>query len=151
MLTELRTTSENEDFQNLTSLFDHYLIDIDGDKRDFYANFNQIYLDYVVVCYENDIAIGCGAFKQHQNKTIELKRMFVAPEHRGKGVAKFILIALENWAKELDNSIFILETSLKLEAAIALYLKAGYTTVANYGQYIGVESSYCMKKYTERK
>ncbi len=151
MLTELRTTSDNQDFQNLTALFDHYLIDIDGDKRDFYANFNQIYLDYVVVCYKNDIAIGCGAFKQHENNTIELKRMFVAPEHRSKGAAKFILIALENWAKELDNSIFILETSLKLEAAIALYLKAGYYPIDNYGQYIGIESSYCMMKSMERR
>jgi putative acetyltransferase len=146
MIKITRTTSENQDFQKLTALFDEFLIDIDGDEKDFFAHYNQIYLDHVVVCYENDIAIGCGAFKQHENNTIEIKRMFVDPNHRKKGVAKFILNALENWATELGNSIFILETSVKLAAAIALYLKAGYVPTDNYGQYVGIASSYCMKK-----
>jgi putative acetyltransferase len=146
MLTELRTTSENADFQKLTALFDHYLIDIDGDEKDFFAHYNQIYLDHVIVCFENDIAIGCGAFKQHENKTIEIKRMFVDPNHRKKGAANIILNALENWAIEIGNNNFILETSVKLEAAIALYFKAGYVPTNNYGQYVGVASSYCMKK-----
>jgi putative acetyltransferase len=146
MLTELRTTSENADFQKLTALFDHYLIDIDGDEKDFFAHYNQIYLDHVIVFYENNIAIGCGAFKQHENKTIEIKRMFVDPNHRKKGAANFILNSLENWAIEIGNNNFILETSVKLEAAIELYLKAGYVPTNNYGQYVGVASSYCMKK-----
>lgn len=72
--------------------------------------------------------------------------MFVYPEHRGKGVANLILNQLEIWATELENTTIILETSLKLKAAIALYLKLGYQLIENYGQYIGVESSYCMKK-----
>ncbi len=141
-----RTTSKNQDFQKLTALFDEYLIDIDGDEKDFFAQYNQVYLENVVVCYENDIAVGCGAFKKHENNTVEIKKMFVHPDHRGKSVAKIILNELELWATELNNDIVILETSLKLEAAIALYSKSGYLPTENYGQYIGVESSYCMKK-----
>ena len=141
-----RTTSINPDFQKLTALFDEFLIDIDGDEKDFFAQYNQVYLDNVVVCYENDIAVGCGAFKKHQNNTIEIKRMFVPPQYRGKGIANLILRELELWAQELGNTNIILETSLKLPAAIAMYEKAGYLPIENYGQYIGVASSYCMTK-----
>ena len=147
MQTITRTTSENQDFQKLTAIFDEYLIDIDGDEKDFFASFNQIYLENVVICYENNIAVGCGAFKKHENNTVEIKRMFVLPNQRGKGIANMILQELELWAIELHNNITILETSIKLEGAIALYSKSGYFPIENYGQYIGVESSYCMKKF----
>ncbi len=145
-----RTTSKNQDFQKLTALFDEYLIDIDGDEKDFFAQYNQVYLENVVVCYEDEIAVGCGAFKKHENNTVEIKRMFVHPDHRGKSIAKIILNELELWATELNNKTIILETSLKLEAAIALYSKSGYVPISNYGQYVGVESSYCMKKVLKK-
>jgi putative acetyltransferase len=149
MLTVLKTSSENQDFQKLTSLFDEYLIDIDGDEKDFFASFNQIYLENVVICYENDLAIGCGAFKKHPNNTVELKRMFVDPNHRGKGAAKRILQELETWSAEFGTTTIILETSIKLIAAMDLYAKSGYEPIANYDQYIGVESSFCMQKKLE--
>lgn len=142
----VRTTSDNPDFKYLTRLFDTYLIDIDGDEKDFFAQYNQIYLQNVIVCYENNVAIGCGAVKEYDSKTGEIKRMFVHPEHRNKGVAKQVLLELENWAKELGFASCILETSQKLTNAIALYQKFGYQSIPNYGQYVGVASSTCMKK-----
>ena len=42
MITLTRTTSDNPDFKRLTQLFDDYLVDIDGDEKDFFAQFNQI-------------------------------------------------------------------------------------------------------------
>jgi len=141
-----RTNSESKDFQKLTQLFDEYLVDIDGDEKDFFAQFNQIYIENVVVFYENEIPLGCGAFKEFDSQTAEIKRMFVLPEARGKGIASKILTELENWAKELGYDSSILETSQKLENAIALYRKQGYQDIPNYGQYIGVETSMCMKK-----
>ena len=72
--------------------------------------------------------------------------MFVLPEKRGKGIAVSILNDLENWAKAADYESCILETSVMLESAIALYKKQGYKVIPNYGQYSGVESSVCMKK-----
>lgn len=142
----IRTTSDNLDFIFLTALFDDYLIDIDGDEKDFFAQYNQVYLDNVVVCYFGNIAVGCGAFKKHEKKIVELKRMFVHADYRGISIAKNILNELETWAKDLDNSTIILETSIRLKAALALYKKAGYKRTENYGQYIGITSSYCMKK-----
>lgn len=146
MLSYLKTTSEHHDFQKLTALFDEFLIDIDGDEKDFFAQFNQIYIDNVIVCYENDIAVGCGAFKKSDTQVAEIKRMFVPIEHRGKGIAFKILSELEVWARELNHTSCILETSFKLEQAIDLYKKSGYRFISNYEPYIGVESSVCMQK-----
>ncbi|MQP24500.1 GNAT family N-acetyltransferase [Flavobacterium sp. LMO8] len=146
MIVLKRTTSEDADFNYLTNLFDEYLVEIDGDEKDFFAQFNQIYIKNVVVCYENDIALGCGAFKEYEPNVAELKRMFVVPESRGKGIASKILSELECWAKEEGFTSCILETSFKLEKAIALYKSFDFEITPNYGQYIGVESSICMKK-----
>lgn len=142
----IRTNSQNPDFQKLTALFDEYLVDIDGDEKDFFAQYNQIYLENVIICYENATAIACGAFKKHSDKKVEIKRMFVHPHHRGKSIASKILNELERWAIELNYLEGILETSNKLQNAIALYKKSGYEITEQYGQYIGVESSVCMKK-----
>jgi putative acetyltransferase len=142
----LRTTSENEDFKHLTKLFDDYLVGIDGDEKDFFAKFNQIYINNVVVFYANEIPLGCGAFKEFDTETAEIKRMFVLPEARGKGIATKILTELEDWAKEACYKAFVLETSQKLENAITLYRKFEYQDIPNYGQYVGVKTSMCMKK-----
>lgn len=142
----LKTNSNHSDFQKLTQLFDEYLVEIDGNEKDFFAQYNQIYIDNVIVCYEDEIAVGCGAFKEYEPTVVEIKRMFVLPEKRGKGIASTVLNALEIWAKENGFQHAILETSNQLTNAISLYQKSGYEVIPNYGQYIDVESSVCMKK-----
>ena len=134
----LKTNSNNSDFQKLTRLFDDYLVEIDGDEKDFFAQYNQIYIDNVIVCYEDEIAVGCGAFKEYEPTVAEIKRMFVLPEKRGKGIASTVLNALEIWAKENDFQQAILETSNQLTNAISLYQKSGYEIIPNYGQYIEI-------------
>ena len=146
MIQLYRTNSNNKDFQKLTSLFDAFLVEIDGDEKDFFAQYNQIYIENVLVYYENGIALGCGAFKELEPSIAEIKRMFVVPEGRGKGIATTILNELESWTKDLNYTSCQLETSQKLKKAIALYKKFGYKIIPNYGQYEGVESSMCMKK-----
>lgn len=142
----LRTNSDHPDFKYLTKLFDDYLVDIDGEQKDFFAHYNNKYLENALVVYENDQAVGCGGFKEYDQNTVEIKRMFVHPEHRKKGIANLILNTIEDWAKEKGFQNFILETSPKLTSAISLYEKKGYKLIPNYGQYIGVENSICMKK-----
>ncbi len=142
----LKTNSNHPDFQKLTQLFDDYLVEIDGDEKDFFAQYNQIYIENVIICYEDEIAVGCGAFKEYESTVAEIKRMFVLPEKRGKGIASTVLNALEIWAKENDFQQAILETSNQLTNAISLYQKSDYKIIPNYGQYIDAESSVCMKK-----
>jgi GNAT superfamily N-acetyltransferase len=143
----LRTTSDHADFQKLVVQLDAYLRVIDGEDHAFYSQFNNSnLLKNVLVAYENSIPVGIGAYKEYDAETIEIKRMFTFPEQRGKGIAKTILTALENWAIEENYSIAILETGVELKNAISLYQNMGYQVIENYGQYIGVENSICMKK-----
>ena len=119
----------------------------DGEEHSFYAQFNKVdKIKNVVVYYDNDIAIGCGAFKEFDNKTLEIKRMFVHPDYRAKGIGAIILKELETWAVEINYSESILETGKKQPEAIRLYEKSGYRIIPNYGQYENVENSICMKK-----
>ena len=100
----------------------------------------------MVVAYQDGYAVGCGAIKEYQNGVGEVKRMFVRPEFRGKGIAGKVLKELETWAYELGFGSLILETGQAQPEAIALYLKSGYKVIPNYGQYENVANSVCMKK-----
>jgi GNAT superfamily N-acetyltransferase len=143
----VRTTSDNSDFRELVTLLDRDLQIRDGDEHSFYAQFNKVdKIRHVVVAYAGGEAVGCGAIKEYSEGAAEIKRMFVRAERRGRGIAKSILSELEMWANELGFSECILETGLKQPEAIGLYQKSGYETIPNYGQYIGVENSVCMKK-----
>lgn len=143
----VRTTSDNLDFQQLVVALDAYLRIVDGDDHAFYAQFNKTdSLSNVLVCYDQEVAIGCGAFKAYDSQTVEIKRMYTLPEYRGRGVAKNIMAALEEWAKEEKYSVSILETGYLQKDAIALYTKIGYEVMENFGQYEGISTSVCMQR-----
>jgi GNAT superfamily N-acetyltransferase len=61
-------------------------------------------------------------------------------------LAQRVLQELELWAKELDYSVSVLETLYKQQEAISLYQKVGYEVVDNYGPYVGLNDSICMRK-----
>ncbi|OOG72731.1 GNAT family N-acetyltransferase [Flavobacterium sp. A45] len=146
-----RTTSENIDFQKLVVLLDEVLRIKDGEDHDFYAQYNTIdKINHVVVCYQEAIAIGCGAFKQFDTDTVEIKRMFVHTDFRGKGIASTVLKELEIWASEFNYTKCILETGKNNPEAIALYQKNGYEIISNYGQYENIETSVCLKKSIDK-
>lgn len=147
MIALKRTNSEDPDFIKLVWLLDADLARRDGEEHAFYAQFNKIdKIRYVVLAYEEEKAVGCGAIKEHGPDTMEVKRMYVAPESRGKGVAGRILTELESWATDLGYTACVLETGKKQPEAIALYQKYGYQVIDNYGQYTGVENSVCFRK-----
>ena len=148
----LRTDSTNKDFIELVKQLDADLAIRDGDDHPFYDQFNKIdSIKYTVVAYdETNCALGCGAIKEFETGTMEVKRMFVPLEQRGKGIAGKILQELEIWAMELGNKKCILETGIKQPEAISLYKKCGYRFIDNYGQYAGVENSICFEKLLNR-
>lgn len=147
MIKVVRTNSKHPDFKKLVALLNIDLAKRDGEDYSFFEQFNKIKaIKYVVVIYENDIPLGCGAIKHFKETTMEVKRMYTTEKSRGKGIASRILKELENWAKELSYKNCILETGIRQPEAIGLYLKNGYERVPNYGQYIKIESSRCFKK-----
>ncbi len=147
MLRLIRTTSEDSDFTSLVRLLDQELAVLDGAEAGFYAQYNKVNLiRHVVVAYQADEPVGCGAFKEFATDTVEIKRMFVRPTHRQRGVARAVLAELERWASELGYSDAVLETGRRQPEAIALYERSGYARTPNYGQYVGVANSVCFRK-----
>ncbi len=147
MLTFNKTNSADADFQLLVTELDADLQNRYGEQQAFFSQFNKLnHIHHVIVAYENELPVGCGAFKLFEETVVEIKRMYVQPQHRGKGIAAQILQALEQWAKEEGFTACVLETGLNQPEAIRLYEKTGYVRTPNYGQYAGVDISICMRK-----
>jgi GNAT superfamily N-acetyltransferase len=143
-----RTDSDDHDFQALVRELDKDLAIRNGEDHSFFAQFNKITaIKHVVLAFENEQVVGCGAIKEYDAETMEVKRMFVPLEKRGKGIASSVLKELEHWAKELGYQTCVLETGRKQPEAIAVYKKNNYRIIQNYGQYANVESSVCFEKH----
>lgn len=147
MLKIIQTTSDNPDFRQLVALLDQDLAIRDGDDHAFYAQFNKVdKINHVLLAFWEIQPVACGAIRAYDPDVVEVKRMFVLPEHRGQGIAAAVLSELETWASQLGYVRCILETGQKQPEAIRLYQKSGYQIMPNYGQYEGVENSVCMEK-----
>jgi putative acetyltransferase len=143
----IRANSENKDFIQLIQELDAYLKITDEDEHDFYNQFNNTdVLKNIVVIYVDEIAVGCGAIKKFDETSVEVKRMFVALDKRGSGVAQKMLQELEMCAKELGYQKCVLETGLRQVEAIKFYKKCEYQVIPNYGQYQGMKNSICFEK-----
>lgn len=142
-----RTDSSHPDFLHLVQMLDADLSVRDGKEHSFYAQFNKVTaIKHVLVAYDQETPVGCGAIKEYATSVMEIKRMFLLPQYRGKGIAGEILLALEKWAIEMQYTTILLETGKRQPEAIALYTKHGYIKTENYGQYAGIENSVCFKK-----
>ncbi|WP_299799929.1 GNAT family N-acetyltransferase [uncultured Maribacter sp.] len=147
MLYYKRCSSDNDNFKELVALLDADLALRDGDENFFYTQFNGIdALKNCVVFYSDEILVACGAFKKFNKDSVEIKRMYVQPDYRGKGIASKVLVVLEEWAKELNYGYSVLETGLRQPEAIALYKKNSYNIIDNYPPYEHMANSVCFKK-----
>ncbi|MDY0780389.1 GNAT family N-acetyltransferase [Tenacibaculum sp. IB213877] len=147
MIQLIRTNSNNKDFVTLVKKLDQFLAVSDGEDHAFYDQFNKLdTIKHVIVAYLDDKPVGCGAIKQYDGFTVEVKRMFTTIEARGKGIASLILAELEKWAIELSYKRAVLETGIRQVEAIGLYKKNDYKVIENYGQYTGVKDSVCFEK-----
>lgn len=147
MIIPKRTASTDKNFQTLVKELDTELKILDGEDHSFYDQFNKIdSLKYVVVAYEQDNPVGCGAIKEFAQDTMEVKRMYVPLNKRGLGIATIILTELENRAREVNFKKCILETGKKQPAAIRLYQKNDYTIIPNFSPYEADDNSVCFEK-----
>jgi putative acetyltransferase len=142
-----RTTTNDANFQMLVKQLDHELWNELKEDQATYDQFNIVMdIPTAVVAYSNEAAVACGCFKELDAQTVEIKRMFVQKDHRGKGLSKKILVELEQWAKEKNYCFSVLETSIHFTVARNLYSANGYTIIPNYGQYVNLPESVCMQK-----
>lgn len=143
------TDGSNQDFVSLCHELDAYLNHIVGgeENRAQYIPYNSPDgIHDAFVAYDGDIAFGCAAFKRYDDKTAEVKRVFIREEYRGQGISKKLMKLLEQTAKEQGYSGLILESGEILTEAMALYRKIGYRVIPNYGQYKDMSESICMRK-----
>ena len=94
----------------------------------------------------NGRAVACGAWQALSEGVAELKRMYVRPAFRGRGLARQMIVAIEEEALAAGRPVIRLETGTYLSAAIALYQSAGYRQIPAFGQYAGNPHSLCFEK-----
>ncbi|MGW3893015.1 GNAT family N-acetyltransferase [Micromonospora chokoriensis] len=94
----------------------------------------------------NGRAVACGGLQALDAETGEVKRMYVRPAYRGRGIARQLLAALEECAFRQGHSVVCLETGTYLPAAIGLYTSCGYDPIPVYGEYVDNPYSVCFAK-----
>jgi putative acetyltransferase len=92
------------------------------------------------------VTAGCGAVRRLDESSAEVKRMYVKPQLRGRGIGLAILRAVEARARELGVSRLLLETGTAQPEALALYEREGYRRRRAYGEYRAESSSVFMEK-----
>jgi GNAT superfamily N-acetyltransferase len=88
-----------------------------------------------VVGYLDGAAVAMGGVRRLDADTAEVKRMYVAPHARGRGLSRVVLARLEDLARELGVRRVILETGSKQPEAMRLYETSGYERIENFGHY----------------
>ena len=101
---------------------------------------------YFVVLEEEGRAIACAALQTFDDNDAELKRMYVAPHARGRGLARLLLGTLEQTARTAGYAALRLTTGYLQPEAIALYESSGYTRTEPWGKYVSEPSTYCYAK-----
>lgn len=105
-----------------------------------------------LVGYADGVPVATGAWRRSPvqdlggSRAVEVKRMFVVPEQRGRGHARTVLAELERTAARAGHDLAVLETGLRQPEAIELYLSEGYVEIAGFGFYAGHALSRCFGK-----
>lgn len=143
----IRCHKDNAEFLALVDQLDASLRITDGEDHAFYNQYNGTdTLDAVVLLFDKDKAVSCGAYRIKNKNQVEIKRMFTLPSHRQLGCARRVLFALEQWATEENFNEAILETGINQAEALFFYPKVGYRQIQNFEPYIGVKNSFCFGK-----
>ena len=100
-----------------------------------------------LVAYLDDAVVGCGAVRRLDETTAEIKRMYVNPSVRGRGIGRALVEALEREARLIGVTKIVLETGTRLASAIKLYEAMGYAHIPLFGEYLSSpNTSLCFGK-----
>jgi GNAT superfamily N-acetyltransferase len=89
------------------------------------------------VARENGVPVACGGVKVHPEAYAEIKRMFVRPAWRGRGLSRFVLEHLVSHARARGIAVVRLETGIHQSTAIRLYESSGFAPTTAFGEYVG--------------
>jgi GNAT superfamily N-acetyltransferase len=85
-----------------------------------------------LVAYRADEPVGCAGLKRLDERSAEIKRVYVTPDARGTGVARQLLARLEEIARSLGYSALRLDTGAKQQASVSLFSSSGYQPIGDY-------------------
>ena len=149
MLEYVRTDGKNKDFIENCRQLDADLEQRVGKEiqRSKYEKYNQLdKINEVIVVYENGVLAGAGSIRKYDEESVELKRIYVGPSFRKKGIGTKLVSVLIEWGKELGYQRMLLETGEKLEESVALYKRLGFERIPNYSPYENMPESLCMAR-----
>jgi len=141
---------DSRDAQELITALDAGLAELYPPEQRFGPNLKLHHLESgrgtFLVARDDGRAIGCGAIRLLDATTAEVKRMYVEPAHRGRGVARAVLASLEAAAQQLGARRLVLETGTHSPDAISLYRRGGFRQIDCWGEYATSPTSVCMEK-----
>lgn len=143
------TDGTDKNFELLCRELDQVLDDLSGgpEQRQAYIEHNGVeHIHDVFVVYDDELAIGCAGFKEFDEESAELKRVFLREAYRRKGIAKNMLGLVEKAAEKKGYKYMILETGKKFSGTIKFYEKMGFKPMNNFGPYEDMPNSVCMRK-----
>ncbi len=129
-----------EEIEQIRNLFREYAasLEFDLEFQDFAEELQTLPGSYarpegeLFLCEEDGVSIGCAALRRIDPDICELKRMYLKPEWRGKGLGKVIAFEVIKHAQELGYKKIRLDTIATMKEAIALYEKIGFKEIAPY-------------------
>ncbi|MBR5357884.1 MAG: GNAT family N-acetyltransferase [Clostridiales bacterium] len=147
-MTEYRWTDGNdESFREFYLKTEEYYSRIVGGKQNRTGfipyNLSESISDVVIAnCDGTDV--GCAGLKQYSETDVEIKRVWVEPECRGKHIATEMMDMIEHRAREMGFKRAVLQTRPIMTDAVSLYEKRGYVLIENYPPYDKLEGAICM-------
>jgi putative acetyltransferase len=132
-----RTSPRKPDARVLIGELDEYLNRLYSAERNYLLDLEALCAPEVTffVARCGDESAGCGALRRIDETSGEIKRMYVRPRFRGKGIGRAILLALEAEARANGIARLVLETGVDQPEALALYERHQYVPCARYGEY----------------
>lgn len=138
---------KSQDYAMLAKKLDEYYFSLVGDVHLRYAEVNRPEnMACRIVAYDGEQAVACGCWKPIDDSAAEVKRIFVLPEYRRRGLASRIIGKLEEDIAAAGYHTAILETARTTGDSRALYLSLGYELIDYYGSPAGAENCLCFKK-----
>jgi GNAT superfamily N-acetyltransferase len=141
---------DSQDAQRLIAALDAGLAELYPPEQRFGPNLKAQHLEggrgIFLVARDDGRPVGCGAIRMNDGTSAEVKRMYVEPEQRGKGIGRAVLAELEVAANELGARRLVLETGTYSPEALALYQRAGFTKIDCWGEYATSPTSVCLEK-----
>ena len=143
------TDGSNSDFAALSLLMEEYYNQLAGgaEKRSSFIPHNSLGdIHNVLMVYSENKPVASAAFKAFDASTVEVKRVWVCCEYRGRHISRTMMELLERRAREMGYTRAVLQTREKCVEAVSLYTKIGYSRIENYPPYDGMEHAVCYAK-----